>query len=518
MTTAVPISVSARAASALTVVEMRAALARELGVLFEDLALPLQPNIEIETGPDLGKEQLDILVDGVPCANRPPRHAADEMSAQRRMAELLHANVETLVTGALVQSLWRDWRGDDAPCPPGFGALLRRLVRFRLRVDRVAPFVVDWDDAEAAQRFEQALSTASRRIVIELHPQTRQQMEPELTGAESLFSMMIDGLFYELGIRIGECVLIDSADSGRTAMRLRINDLRTPEQPLIAAAEILVNETPDRLRLLDIDGREAVNPANGSACALVANALKDACEKAGLTTWSPAGHAVLGTSALLRRVAPVFLSLDAVMFDLNRLSAAYPTLTDGVRASLGPVRFAQVLRALLEDDISVRNLPAICEAILSAPPRTAVDVDKYIVFTSTYGALRLELPLVDIDADADAIEIAECVRINQKRYISHKYTRGQNTLIVYLVDREIEARLKDVRPLDAAEQEALHDAVRAEVGSLPPTAQAPVLLTTLSVRHRLRRMLRPAFPELAVLSYQELSPDMNIQPIARISY
>ena len=52
---------------------------------------------------------------------------------------------------------------------------------------------------------------------------------------------------------------------------------------------------------------------------------------------------------------------------------------------------------------------------------------------------------------------------------------------------------------------------------MPPTAQDPVVLTTALIRYRLRKALRGAFPRLSVLSYQELSPDMNIQPIARIS-
>jgi type III secretion protein V len=59
--------------------------------------------------------------------------------------------------------------------------------------------------------------------------------------------------------------------------------------------------------------------------------------------------------------------------------------------------------------------------------------------------------------------------------------------------------------------------VRDEVGNLPPTAQNPVILTTQEVRLRLRKEVAHEFPHLNVLSYQELSPDMNIQPIARIS-
>ena len=45
-----------------------------------------------------------------------------------------------------------------------------------------------------------------------------------------------------------------------------------------------------------------------------------------------------------------------------------------------------------------------------------------------------------------------------------------------------------------------------------------VVLTTFEVRRRLRWLIEREWPRLAVLAYQELSPDMNIQPIVRISH
>ena len=68
------------------------------------------------------------------------------------------------------------------------------------------------------------------------------------------------------------------------------------------------------------------------------------------------------------------------------------------------------------------------------------------------------------------------------------------------------------------ERRRLLDGILEQLDDLPPTAHMPVLLTTMNVRARLRREIKDKFPYLAVLSYRELSPDMNIQPIARISW
>jgi pyruvate dehydrogenase E1 component beta subunit len=46
----------------------------------------------------------------------------------------------------------------------------------------------------------------------------------------------------------------------------------------------------------------------------------------------------------------------------------------------------------------------------------------------------------------------------------------------------------------------------------------PVVLTTLSVRRAVRQLLAERHPQLAVLCYQELTPELNIQLIARIDW
>ena len=58
-------------------------------------------------------------------------------------------------------------------------------------------------------------------------------------------------------------------------------------------------------------------------------------------------------------------------------------------------------------------------------------------------------------------------------------------------------------------------AVKNECGHLPPTAQRPVILTAMDIRRYVRKLLEYEFnPPFSVVSYQELSPDLNIQPVA----
>ena len=290
--------------------------------------------------------------------------------------------------------------------------------------------------------------------------------------------------------------------------------------PLLASNECAVNDTVDQLSLLNIKGQEAVNPANGSECAIIPKAHANMAEQAGLTTWDTAGWAISGISAEVRRSAAALLNLDAVQSQLDKLGTASPYLVSHVRSRIGEERFARVLRLLLAEGIWTRNMRHIINGLaLRSPPAAApIDYSKFIVFGSTYSGFSVNAthcgspPL-----DALAMEMSEQIRGSLKRHISHKYTRGGNTLIVYLVDPKIEGRLADRQPLSAPERSRLLEAVHAEVGDLPPTAQAPCVLTLIGIRRRLKSVLEASFPNLAVLSYQDLSPDMNIQPIARIS-
>src|SRR5262249_52429784 len=102
-----------------------------------------------------------------------------------------------------------------------------------------------------------------------------------------------------------------------------------------------------------------------------------------------------------------------------------------------------------------------------------------------------------------------------------KHTRGSSTLPVYLLDPEIEALLEKHQrqgtELPEAESHQVLATIAEEMSRQLPTAQSPALLTTIEVRSALRQLIQTRFPHLPVLCYQELSPDSNIQPLARIA-
>src|SRR5690606_25642141 len=59
--------------------------------------------------------------------------------------------------------------------------------------------------------------------------------------------------------------------------------------------------------------------------------------------------------------------------------------------------------------------------------------------------------------------------------------------------------------------------VQREVGQLWDNAHRPVMLTSMDVRRYTRKLVEQEFHELPVLSHQELTEEITIQPLGRIS-
>jgi type III secretion protein V len=313
-----------------------------------------------------------------------------------------------------------------------------------------------------------------------------------------LIPMMRDGLFYELGVRYpGLRVRGNEGDLPPGSYIIMVNEI-----PLVMGtvdkSKCLVNDTPDRLRLLGIEAEPAQNPANGNACGWISSEQRKLAEDAGLTTWDAPGYIVLHLSAVLRKNAAEFVGIQETQNMLEQLEQAFPALVkEVVPKAVSPFQLTDILRRLVEEEISIRDLRNILQALAEWGP-----------------------------VENDTVMLTEYVRAALKRYISHKYTRGQSTLIVYLLDPQIEETVRSsVQHTSSGSYLALEPeitqeilaAVRNEVGNLPPSAQQPVVLTTMEIRRYFRKLVELEFPHLAVLSYQELSPEMNIQPIARIS-
>jgi type III secretion protein V len=199
--------------------------------------------------------------------------------------------------------------------------------------------------------------------------------------------------------------------------------------------------------------------------------------------------------ALLKDRAVDFLGISETQALLDQLEQIAPaTVRQVVPKPLSVTQLADVLRRLVEERVSVRDLRGILEAL------------------ALVGA-----------AEKDPLNLAEFVRSHQKRALTHALAGGAGEVKVLLLDTAIEDAIRGAITRTAAGSfltlapAAGRDIVTAVRRALEPLAGArvPPLLTQPDIRRFVRKLLELDFPELRVVSYAELLPEIAVKPVAK---
>ncbi|WP_208534923.1 FHIPEP family type III secretion protein, partial [Pseudomonas aeruginosa] len=95
----------------------------------------------------------------------------------------------------------------------------------------------------------------------------------------------------------------------------------------------------------------------------------------------------------------------------------------------------------------------------------------------------------------------------------------------YLLDQAVEEQIRggirqtsagSYLALDPAITQAFLERVRQTVGDLAQMQNRPVLIVSMDIRRYVRKLVESDYAGLPVLSYQELTQQINIQPLGRI--
>ena len=314
-----------------------------------------------------------------------------------------------------------------------------------------------------------------------------------------LIPLLRHGLYYEMGVNFpGIQVRGQTIDMEPDTYVININEVPVARGKVMEG-HVLVGEPLEQLQLFNIEGKETIHPIDGSIVTWVKEEHKDVCIQAGFRMWDVAEYLILHLSYILRKHAHEFLGLQEVQTILNELEKSHPALVkELVPKVITILQLSEIFQRLVQEEISIRDL-------------------KNIFSTLAQWA----------EIERNTLVLTEHVRAGLKRYVTHRYAGHTNTLAVYLLDPQIEEIVKNaVRTtekgnylaLDPEITQDLIEAVGKEIAShpFPPGARPPVILTTAEVRRYFRKIIEIEFQQLSVLSYQELSENLRIQPIARI--
>jgi type III secretion protein V len=199
---------------------------------------------------------------------------------------------------------------------------------------------------------------------------------------------------------------------------------------------------------------------------------------------------------LLKRNAKEFLGIQETQQMLDLAEKRIPALVREVVPKLMSVQLlTDVLRRLVEEQVSIRDLRTVLGAL--------ADWAR---------------------AEKDPVLLTEHVRGALRRWLTHELAKGSDTLPVLLLDPLVEDTIRGAvqrlptgsyLALDPETSQDLVAAIRGEVAARPEL-ERPVILTTLEIRRFVKRLCEVDLPDLAVVSYQELAPELQIQPLGRI--
>ncbi|WP_353937540.1 type III secretion system export apparatus subunit SctV [Sinorhizobium meliloti] len=226
-------------------------------------------------------------------------------------------------------------------------------------------------------------------------------------------------------------------------------------------------------------------------------AHRESLQAAGIPFLEPVQILSYHLGHVLRRQADEFIGIQETKILLNQVERSFPELVKEVLRTLPLQTVSEILKRLVSEEVSLRNMRSILTALVEWGHK-----------------------------EKDTVLLTEHVRCALRRQICFRHSFGSRLIPAYILAPEMEDTVRNaIRQTSAGSYLALDpdttrqiiDKMREAVGNVGQQPHQPVLLTSIDVRRYLRKIIEGDFYGLPVLSYQELTPDISVLPLARIS-
>ncbi|WP_082939117.1 flagellar biosynthesis protein FlhA [Mitsuaria sp. 7] len=197
----------------------------------------------------------------------------------------------------------------------------------------------------------------------------------------------------------------------------------------------------------------------------------------------------------LLRVGPMYFGMEETQKITAWCARKTPEVAKELERAVPASRMAEVLRRLLAENVSIRNLPMIINALIDWGPR-----------------------------ERDPSVLTECVRAALQREICDA-NAARKELRALMFDSELEGQIRaairqtaygDFLALDADLTDAILDETAAAYLSAHQDGPL-VMICAQDVRPHIRKLLADRIPPLAVIGMSELPPDFRVNVRAVIS-
>ena len=297
----------------------------------------------------------------------------------------------------------------------------------------------------------------------------------------------------DMGFVVPSIRLHDGAALGTNQYVIRI---RGEE---VARGEVLVDyylalEPPNPSG--EIDGIETIEPAYGIPSRWILPENKEMAEIYGYTVITPLTVMLTHLTEVIKKHAYELLGRTETMQLVETLKKTEPELVaDAIPGVISYSGLEKVLRALLKEGVPIRDLGLILEAIVDAGPNRDPDI------------------------------LTEQVRGRLSRTITRRFCENGQMRVVTM-DAEVEKKIlsaltKNDQGVYLALSPDVMQQIMTQLGELrkkfQELSQTPIVLTSQVIRVYLSRMITQFYPDFYVLSFSEITSNVQIQAIGNIT-
>ncbi|APH05242.1 flagellar biosynthesis protein FlhA [Bacillus weihaiensis] len=247
-----------------------------------------------------------------------------------------------------------------------------------------------------------------------------------------------------------------------------------------------------------IEGIDTVEPSFGLPAKWITEEMKDTAEMYGYTVVDPPSVVSTHITEIIKQNAHELLGRQETKQLIDHLKETYPILVEEVTPtplSVGEVQ--KVLAKLLKEKVSIRNLPIIFETL------------------ADYGKMSNDTEL-----------LGEYVRQALAKQITMQYADEQQMLKVVTLSGRVEKIVAEgvqqtehgnYLSLSPDVSQAIIESIAKEVEMLSLQQQTPILLCSPAVRMYVRQLTDRYFPQVPILSYNELEANVEVQSIGVVN-
>ena len=248
-----------------------------------------------------------------------------------------------------------------------------------------------------------------------------------------------------------------------------------------------------------IAGEATKDPTFGTPARWIASRDRELAEALGYTVVDHATIIATHLAEVARANADQILGRAELQSLLDVFSKTTPKLADDLVPNL--LSFGEVLkvmRNLLRESVSIRDLRTLLEALLEAAPSTR-----------------------------DPEQLTELVRQKLARQLTSAYRGPDGTVATLILDPTVEAMfrrsLSEIAAgtggaLDPRKAQELGDKLEAGVARMQSQGLMPCLITSPELRRYIRAFAERRCPQLGVLSFREMEASVGIRPVESISF